>query len=331
MQGNAVCSGAFVAEDRIATAYHCVLAGGRVRVQTSDGREGVARVIDQRVGWDLALLETIDIESSVWLERRTTPLQRGETVYTVGHPYGAREASGFLAGTLRWSLSEGIVSNVGPKAVQFTTPVNPGNSGGPLFDDDGRLVGVVSRRIDGDGMGFAARVSGLAPMIAEPAGHAALIGGTFHVEPLLSTYELTISFGVAAQVNVRDRLVLDALVTHPLNKRWDAVRFGRVEWMSSEFRGGLRQRLFSGGWTLRIDALAGVGVVQSVTGAIAEGTSSSDLRVQIRPEDGSPSLVPLVGVALGSGQWTSDISVNPTSGDLRLLIRYAWPGRVGMF
>ena len=61
----------------------------------------------------------------------------------IGHPYGTRLPGGFMTGLLRWSTSEGVVSGVGPHAVQFTAPVNPGTSGGPVVEDEGRLVGVV--------------------------------------------------------------------------------------------------------------------------------------------------------------------------------------------
>jgi S1-C subfamily serine protease len=65
----------------------------------------------------------------------------GEHVFAIGHP---GTGSGRL---LTRTLSDGIVSAVGreyenSRFLQVTVPLNPGNSGGPLFDDEGRVVGV---------------------------------------------------------------------------------------------------------------------------------------------------------------------------------------------
>jgi S1-C subfamily serine protease len=65
----------------------------------------------------------------------------GETVRAVGHPYG-----------LLWSLTEGIVSAVkryepffGEKLmIQIDAATNPGNSGGPIYDMDGDIIGIVN-------------------------------------------------------------------------------------------------------------------------------------------------------------------------------------------
>jgi S1-C subfamily serine protease len=64
----------------------------------------------------------------------------GEHVFAIGHPSGGKLE-------LTSTLSDGIVSGVGRKEdearyLQVTVPLNPGNSGGPLFDDDGLVVGV---------------------------------------------------------------------------------------------------------------------------------------------------------------------------------------------
>jgi S1-C subfamily serine protease len=65
----------------------------------------------------------------------------GEHVFAIGHPGGSAEE------LLTRTLSDGIVSAVGRKVgeatfLQVTAPLNPGNSGGPLFDDEGRVLGV---------------------------------------------------------------------------------------------------------------------------------------------------------------------------------------------
>ncbi len=65
----------------------------------------------------------------------------GEHVFAIGHPGGAGDR------LLTRTLSDGIVSAVGRQEfgasfLQVTVPLNPGNSGGPLFDDEGRVVGV---------------------------------------------------------------------------------------------------------------------------------------------------------------------------------------------
>ena len=64
----------------------------------------------------------------------------GENVFAIGHPGGGNKI-------LTRTLSNGIISSVGRKMMnamflQITVPLNPGNSGGPLFDDFGRVIGV---------------------------------------------------------------------------------------------------------------------------------------------------------------------------------------------
>src|SRR5712664_907015 len=78
--------------------------------------------------------------------RRGPPLQQGETAITYGFPL-----SGLL--TPNGNLTSGIVSALsGPrddhKYVQVTTPVQQGNSGGPLYDSSGHIIGVVVAKLD---------------------------------------------------------------------------------------------------------------------------------------------------------------------------------------
>lgn len=70
----------------------------------------------------------------------------GDAVYAVGSPEG-----------LQGTFTRGIISNVYPDAYQTDAAVNPGNSGGPLLNSRGRVLGVNTWAIDGEGLNIASR------------------------------------------------------------------------------------------------------------------------------------------------------------------------------
>ena len=85
-----------------------------------------------------------------------------DNVYAIGHPEG-----------LPWSFTLGIVSQIRPNhkwsydddktkheatLIQTQTPISPGNSGGPLFSGDGKLVGVNTSKAGGENLNFAVSV-----------------------------------------------------------------------------------------------------------------------------------------------------------------------------
>ena len=83
----------------------------------------------------------------------TDKLHIGDDVFAIGAPQG-----------LTWSLSPGIVSALRKSSIQTSAPINSGNSGGPLLDRSGRLVGINTYiRREGQGLSFALPVE----MIAE--------------------------------------------------------------------------------------------------------------------------------------------------------------------
>lgn len=102
----------------------------------------IQRVIEEP---DLALVE-VAAELPV-LERATTAPKVGDPVLAVGSPLG-------LAG----SASSGIVSAVRSGTLQFSAPVSPGNSGGPVVDRTGRVLGVTTSKLvasGAEGLSFA--------------------------------------------------------------------------------------------------------------------------------------------------------------------------------
>ena len=66
-----------------------------------------------------------------------TGVQAGVGVYVIGHPEG-----------LKFTLSNGMVSRLVGDTVQISAPVSPGNSGGPVYDDCGHLLGIVTAKMD---------------------------------------------------------------------------------------------------------------------------------------------------------------------------------------
>jgi hypothetical protein len=95
---------------------------------------------------DLAVLSGLPSLSSVAVFRDLPPVRAGEAVVAMGYPL-----SGLLAATA--NLSSGNVSALAglrddPRYLQISAPVQPGNSGGPLLDSSGHLIGVVTAKLN---------------------------------------------------------------------------------------------------------------------------------------------------------------------------------------
>lgn len=69
----------------------------------------------------------------------------GATVMAVGSPLG-------LGGTVTLGIVSGFRSLEGSDYVQFSAPISPGNSGGPVVDSHGRVIAVASAKLVGDGV-----------------------------------------------------------------------------------------------------------------------------------------------------------------------------------
>jgi len=134
-------TGFFVAESGLAlTAAHVVDGRRDVNVVLHGGKRTRARVIASHPDVDLALLQVTIDRAPRWLPLATSvDLRVGQWVGAVGHGLGGV-----------WAFTVGMVSNLyeakhGAEIVQTQIPLNPGNSGGPIFDRTGRAVAVVSK------------------------------------------------------------------------------------------------------------------------------------------------------------------------------------------
>jgi S1-C subfamily serine protease len=135
------------APGQIVTAYHVVNVPGAIVVVFADGTERAARVLSADVRFDVALLEIpgpVPVGSP--LEARdpqTVPI--GAPLAAIGHPY-AHELSGEPTqhGLFSWALTVGILSGRNSDLLLTDVALNPGNSGGPILDCEGRVVGIDS-------------------------------------------------------------------------------------------------------------------------------------------------------------------------------------------
>ncbi len=148
-QGTATGSGFVVSSDgKIITNEHVVDGATSVTVKIgTSGKEQTAQVLGADASKDLALLkvDTGSTKLHALSFGDSSNLQVGDNVYAIGNPYG-----------LDHTLTSGIVSALNrdiqapsgatiPGAIQTDAALNPGNSGGPLLDADGKVVGVNSQ------------------------------------------------------------------------------------------------------------------------------------------------------------------------------------------
>jgi S1-C subfamily serine protease len=139
----------------VVTNRHVVEEPRQVTVNTWDGRSLDADVVGIAVDSDLAILQLASDVDLPAAELRETPVAPGETVLAVGYPDGGPAT--VSAGTVV-SLVEGELLGEPADVIRVDTDIRQGNSGGPLLDDQGRVVGVVFALDLGSGDGLVVPV-----------------------------------------------------------------------------------------------------------------------------------------------------------------------------
>ena len=137
-------TGSFISADGVVlTAAHVVEGATSVKVLTEDGLKK-ARVLQVDAANDVALLKC-DGKFNPLPIAGSRGVKLGQTVFTIGFPNVGLQ--GFSP-----KLTKGEISSVtgiqdDPRHWQISVPVQPGNSGGPLFDENGNIVGVVVHKL----------------------------------------------------------------------------------------------------------------------------------------------------------------------------------------
>ena len=152
-------SGFIISHDGyIFTNNHVVEQADKILVKLSDNKEYEAKVIGRDAKTDIALIKIKSNDSLPVVEiGDSDKLRVGEWVMAIGNPFGLEQT--VTAGIVS---AKGRVIGAGPydNFIQTDASINPGNSGGPLFNMEGKVIGINTAIVaQGQGIGFAIPIS----------------------------------------------------------------------------------------------------------------------------------------------------------------------------
>jgi serine protease Do len=268
-------SGFIVSHDGyVVTSYHVLedAEDNEVVARLADGRELPARVVGMDRATDIALLK---------LDARGLPsarigdpatLQPGDWVASIGAPFGLEQS---VAAGIVSAVRRAIPSESSLRFIQSDVALNPGASGGPLFNLGGEVVGVNSLIFSNTGgsigLSFAVPIDAAMQVVEALRVHGKVTRGRLGVRLQELTPELAAAFGVA-----RGALVADADRDGPARRA--GIRAGDIV---VSFGG---QPVASHEALLRMVAAARPGSTVPVS-LVRDRTP---MRLQVRVEDANP-------------------------------------------
>lgn len=133
----------------VLTNNHVVGRKSSARVILSDDRQLTARVVARDPEIDLAVLRLANLDYPAASIGDSTQLRTGDLVFTLGHPWGRRNAAtaGVIShlGTARTHGKRGLIP-----IIRTDAHLAPGNSGGPLLNAAGEVIGINTMVINGN-------------------------------------------------------------------------------------------------------------------------------------------------------------------------------------
>jgi Do/DeqQ family serine protease len=182
-------SGVVVSKDGfILTNNHVVEGADEIRVSMTDGREFAAQVIGVDPGTDTAVLRVKGDNLPTAVLTDSSKIRVGDLAFAIGNPFGVGQTvtMGIVSATERTGF--GITEY--EDFIQTDAAVNPGNSGGPLIDAEGRVMGIntaiLSRSGGYQGIGFAVPINLARFTMEQIIQHGRVIRGYLgvYIQPL---------------------------------------------------------------------------------------------------------------------------------------------------
>ncbi len=162
------------ADGYVVTNYHVIEATEGVTVKTFDGQKFDAEVVGYDAANDIALLK-LEVTDLPYAEIGSSDqLAVGDQVVAIGHPLGNQSATltvGYVSAKDQVIHTDGSSINM----IQTDAAINSGNSGGPLFNTAGQVIGITTAKFSGysssgasiEGVGYAIPIDDVAAMLQD--------------------------------------------------------------------------------------------------------------------------------------------------------------------
>jgi S1-C subfamily serine protease len=178
-------SGVMISADgKVMTAAHVVNAMDEITVEAVGGERVSARVIASEPGADLSLLQLARVPASMRpaIMADSKNVRVGDQVLVIGAPYGLSHSMSVGWISARWPPNTVYKHMPLAEFFQTTATINTGNSGGPMFNLAGEVIGIVSHNISksggSEGLGFVVTINTAKKLLLEKASFWTGIDGT---------------------------------------------------------------------------------------------------------------------------------------------------------
>jgi serine protease Do len=218
-------SGVLISNDgKVLTAAHVVQTADVATVEFPDGQTIIAHIIGSDVRSDVALLQLKEMPKGVAPVRLgdSDKMEVGDQIFVIGAPYGISQtlSVGHLSGRHRLPSNNESATSV--EFLQTDAAINTGNSGGPMFDMEGNVIGIVSSIMShsggSEGLAFATSANTAKQLLLERRPFWSGIDGLVVTGALAKALNLPQAAGVLVQ-RIGDGSIGSRLGINPGNLR----------------------------------------------------------------------------------------------------------------
>lgn len=198
----------------VLTNEHVISTATSVKTTNIEGKESEAKVLGKDSYSDIAVLQIAKEDVLLVSELgKSKDMELGDTIFTVGSPLGktymGSVTKGIISGKDRTVESSQYIMEV----LQVDAALNPGNSGGPLCNMNGEVIGINSMKLvqsEIEGMGFAIPIE-LALTIAEKLEKGESVDRPYlgiSMSEVTNTYQLFTKYGIMLDSEVTEGVVV---------------------------------------------------------------------------------------------------------------------------
>ena len=211
--GAAAGSGFVITEDGyILTNYHVIDGANSIKVTFDNGKEYTATYVGGEEKNDIAVIKVDATGLTPVVIGKSSDMLVGEQVTAIGNPLGEltfSESTGIISALDRSiTMSDGRQMNM----IQTDCAINSGNSGGPLFNSHGEVIGIVSAKYSSgsnsssasvEGLGFAIPMDDVASMVSDLVKNGYVTGKPIMGISVADVDESVTSYGVPQGAIIR--------------------------------------------------------------------------------------------------------------------------------